>query len=352
MSEPTVADVGERALVRAIQHALGAPPEGTLGPGDDAAVLPRARGRAVLTVDALVEGTHFLRTWATPEDVGHKALAVSLSDVAAMGAVPRYALVALTVPPDLPAAGVLRLMRGVHRLARGQDVVVVGGNVTRGERISVTLTVQGELASGHRPWLRSGARVGDAVFVTGVPGLARLGHRLLEQGGAQPLSWGRERTSRTAPAGAWARRAVGRFLRPVPRTDLVPSLRTLRPHAVMDVSDGLAMDLDRLAELAGGIRVEAARLEPPPGLAELAGELGEDPVANGWIGGEDYELVIAVPHSRISVRESGSLGGQPLTRIGEVVGGAPGVDGLPETVRGRSFTHFGSDDLLGDDPRN
>jgi thiamine-monophosphate kinase len=268
-----------------------------VGPGDDAAVLrPRAGEDLVATVDAVVADVHF-DARSSPADVGWKALAVNLSDLAAMGARPLHALVALGVPPGTPVARLRGIARGLGACARAHRVAVVGGNVTRARDLSVTVTVLGAVPSG-RALLRRGARPGDLVAVTGTLGDAALG---LAKGAPRALAL---RQRRPTP-----RLAAGRALAAVAR-------------AGIDVSDGLAQDLGHLCRASRvGARVEVARLPLSPAYRRAVRRL-EEPFAAALGGGEDYELLVAVPPAALgAARAAAARGGTTLTVIGRFVRG-------------------------------
>src|SRR5262249_31531590 len=228
----------EFQLIEAFVAAAAASPRSPAGPGDDTAVLPRSSGDTCVTVDAVVEGVHFRRQSSRLEDVGHKALAVNLSDLAAMGARPRWALVGWGVRRGFRLADARRLGAGFGGLARATGTALVGGNVTRAPALSLTVTVGGEVPAG-RALLRSGARPGDQVWVSGTLGDARLGLALLERRG------GREaRRLRSSPR--LSQGVIERQRRPVPRIELGQALVGLA-SACIDLSDGLAQDAGHLA---------------------------------------------------------------------------------------------------------
>src|SRR5262249_47151567 len=206
----------EFQVIEAFVDAARASPLAPRGPGDDAAVLPRRAGESCVTVDAVVEGVHFRRATSRLEEVGHKALAVNLSDLAAMGARPRWALVALGTPRGFRLSDARRLGAGFGALARTTGTALVGGNVSRAPGLSLTVTVGGEVAPG-RALLRSGARPGDRVWVSGVLGDARLGLALLERRGG-PEARRLRRFARLA------RTVLERQRRPMPRVALGPAL--------------------------------------------------------------------------------------------------------------------------------
>jgi thiamine-monophosphate kinase len=290
---------GEFEIIALFTHALPRAGRGVVvGPGDDAAVLrPPPGEELVVTVDAVVEGVHF-DDRSTPADVGWKALAVNLSDLAAMGARPFAALVALGLPRNLGIPVVRGLARGLGACARQHRIAVVGGNVTRAGALSLTVTVLGTLPEG-RAVLRSGARAGDLVAVTGTLGDAALG-----------LAPG-------APA-ALARRQR----RPTPR---VRAGLALAGHvrAAIDVSDGLVQDLGHLCTASGvGARIGAADLPLSPAYRRAARGLA-DPFGPALAGGEDYELVVAIPPALLpAARRAAGRARTPLAVIGRFVRGA------------------------------
>jgi thiamine-monophosphate kinase len=267
---------GEFELIAAFTGALPLAGEGVLlGPGDDAALLrPPPGEELVATVDAVVEGVHFDRRF-TPADVGWKALAVNLSDLAAMGARPLWALVALGVPPGTPPARLAGVARGLGACARAFGIAVAGGNVTRAPALSLTVTVVGAAPRG-RALRREGARPGDAVLVSGALGEAALG---LEPGAAASLA--------------------RRQRRPVPRLALGQALVGLASAAI-DVSDGLVQDLGHLCRASGvGASLRLAELPLSPAYRRATAGRA-DPWGPALSGGEDYELCVTVPVRRVA----------------------------------------------------
>jgi thiamine-monophosphate kinase len=334
MRSPTVGDLGEDRLLERIQRVIDAPPKGVLGIGDDAAVF----GAQLLTTDTLVEHSHFRRAWCTPEELGWKALAVNMSDVAAMGGTPRAALVSLILPATTSVDVVLGMYRGIRRLAHKSSVAIVGGNLAKGSPLSITLTVTGDAKP---PVLRSGARPGDKVFVSGQPGLARLGYLILKRSlPGKENAWLRprdilRRRKRGADAYPGGQKAIRRFLLPEPRINLA---RDVRPTAMMDVSDGLAADLPRLARASGvGMVIDTGLLPVSRAFRALAEALRVRPEAIMLEGGEDYELVITLPRSAETP--------EPVAWhcIGEVVSGKNVLvrhDGRTRPLAVRRFDHF------------
>ena len=303
----TVSDLGEHALLARLLARLPRPGAQILvGPGDDAAVIePGRRTRLVLTTDTLVERVHFSRAWSSPADIGHKALAVNLSDLAAMGATPRWALVSLVLPADFAVDAAEALMSGLADHARAHGLSVAGGNLARGtDGLIVDVTAGGEVSS--RKWLtRGGGRPGDELWVSGTLGASRAGLEMLKAG---------------AEGAAGESACVARHRRPVPRVRLGIALaRSGAARAAMDASDGLADGVRQLATASGcGARVEADLVPVEPAAREWWSSRGRDPRVAAIEGGEDYELLFAVPprrigrlrHVRQHVREPG------LTRIG------------------------------------
>jgi thiamine-monophosphate kinase len=292
---------GEFELIEAFTRALPLAGEGVvLGPGDDAALLQAPPGEElVATVDAVEEGVHFDARF-TPADVGWKALAVNLSDLAAMGARPLWALVALGVPAGTPAARLAGVARGLGACARRHHVTVAGGNVTRAPGLALTVTVFGSLPAGTA-LRRDGARVGDAVMVSGTLGEAALG---LER----------------HPAPRFARRQR----RPEPRLALGQALRGIASAAI-DVSDGLVQDLGHLCKASRvGASLRIAELPLSPAYLKATARR-RDPWALALSGGEDYELAVTVPLGRVrdALAAAGRVG-TPLAVVGTITR-QPGV---------------------------
>lgn len=278
----TVSDLGEHALLARLLARLPRPSAQVLvGPGDDAAVLAPVRNeRLVVTTDAVVEGVHFSRATYAPADIGHKALAVNLSDLAAMAATPQWALLSLVLPGDLAVADVEGLVDGLTVLAARHNLSVVGGNITRttGPMV-VDVTAGGTVAS--RKWLtRGGGVAGDELWVSGTIGGATAGLEMLRS--VQP----------GVDAGC-----VERQRRPEPRVRLGVAMgRARAARAAMDLSDGLADAVRQVAAASGcGARLEAGALPIEPAAQAWWQSRGVDPVMAAIAGGEDYELLFAVP---------------------------------------------------------
>jgi thiamine-monophosphate kinase len=283
------------------------PPWVDVGPGDDAAVIRPVRGSLeVLTTDALVDGIHFDLRFVPPDAVGHRALAVNLSDLAAMGAEPRAALLSLMLPDDLDVGTVDGIVDGMLALAAKYRVAVVGGNITRTTGpLTIDVTATGSVRP-RRVLTRAGARPGDEVYVTGTLGSAAAGLALLKEGAGIRL-----KPDATSSRGD----CVERYLRPDPRVRLGMLLgRNRAASSCMDLSDGLADAVAQVAEASGvGVTIDAACL-PIEGGTELQAAIAA---------GDDYELLFTSRPSqrgrlRTVRRQAGDL---PITKIGSVTKG-------------------------------
>ena len=329
-----VSQLGERRLLARIQSRFAnvgrQSAEIVVGIGDDAAVIaPRRNTHTVLTTDSQVEGVHFDRRWSSPEDIGFRTLAVNVSDLAAMGAASRWALVALMLPDATAVADVDGIVDGIAQLAQRVGMTVVGGNLTRSPGpLVVDITAVGEVAP-RRMLTRSGGQPGDALYVTGTIGGAAAGLEML-------------RTS-----GSGADTCIDRYRRPEPRARLgVAIARARAARAAIDLSDGLADAAAQLADASGcGVEIDAAALPIESAAREWWTAAGVDPVASALVGGDDYELLIAVPANwRGRLRHATSRVSTPsLTRVGTLTkkAGARVLlrEGLHEALP-EGFQHF------------
>jgi thiamine-monophosphate kinase len=327
----TVAELTERELVARVQQRLPpAPPWLLVGIGDDAAVVEPERNRLeVLTVDALVDGVHFDRRFVPAAAIGHRALAVNLSDLASMGAAPRLALLSLALPGTLPVPDFDALLDGFTALAAVHRMHVVGGNLTRTPGpLVIDVTAIGTVKR-RRALTRAGARPGDAVYISGSIGGAAAGLAALAAGQSQVAS----------------QPQVDAYLRPEPRIRLGLMLsRNRAASSCVDLSDGLADGVHRLAEASGvGLAIDADALPIDQGARDRLAAHGKDPVIEAVSGGDDYELLFTVPRrSRRRLTEAERHGGVALTRIGEctaeravVLRRAGAATPLPD-----GYTHF------------
>ena len=303
----TISDVGERALIQRITARLATAPWVIVGPGDDAAVIAPERGEDdVLTTDAQIEDVHFDRRFVPPDAIGHRALAVNLSDLASMGAQPRAALLSLALPGTLDVAFVDGLMDGMLALAATHRVTIIGGNITRSPGpIMIDVTAIGSVRR-RRVLKRSGARPGDDVYVTGTIGDAAAGLKSLQ----------------TRPHDAEMNACEQRFLRPEPRVRAGLLLgRNRAASACMDLSDGLADGVRNIGEASGvGMVLDATALPIADQTRRWYEAQGHDPVAAAVAGGDDYELLFTLrPSWRGRLRGvQRDLADLPITRIGVV----------------------------------
>ncbi|HKT11670.1 MAG TPA: thiamine-phosphate kinase [Terriglobia bacterium] len=280
-----------------------------MGVGDDAAVVRVGRGRElVLTADLSIEGVHFTARLHPPRSIGHRALARSLSDIAAMGGVPRFALISIALPRGVSCAWVEEFYQGVMDLARRFRVDVIGGDTSVARRIAMMdVTLAGEVPRG-RGLLRSGARPGDLIYVSGRLGLSARGLEILKSRAKRGKGRRSERQD-----GPEINAVLNAHLYPEPRCPLGRWLQSAGiPSALMDISDGLSTDLARMCEASGvGASVDAARIPAPSGVApQHALELALN-------GGEDYELLFAVPEKK-AAKIPRSYRGVPLHCIGRM----------------------------------
>jgi thiamine-monophosphate kinase len=277
-NERTIEQTGEFGVIARLRQRL---PQGAgvlLGPGDDAALVAASDRRVVATTDLLLEGIHFRRDWSSAYDIGRKAAAQNLADIAAMGARPTALLVALVAPGSLPVSWTDHLAAGLADEAAVVGASIVGGDTVRGDTITVAVTALGDLR-GRKPVTRDGARPGDVIAVAGWLGWSAAGFALLSAGHVSP------------------RALVEAHRRPEPPYDAGPAASDMGATAMIDVSDGLLADVGHIAE-ASRLRadIESARLDVPAQLREAARKVSvADPLT--WVlgGGEDHALVATFP---------------------------------------------------------
>lgn len=292
---PTLRDIGEDELIHRLTHTLPTNISVLAGPGDDCAVVEGSSTPVLLKADAIIEGVHFLAD-ARPELVGRKALARAISDIASMGGGPKHALITLVLRPDLEVEWVEAVYRGMSELAARYNVAIVGGETCRGPVCMISVALTGE--ANHGTWIsRSGGQTGDVLFVTGHLGGSIAGKHFTFEPRLQEAQW---------------------------------LMRSFPPSAMMDLSDGLAKDLPRLAK--------ASDVDFIIDEQALPCTLGYTP-AQAWGDGEDYELLFSIAAE--SADELEALWrielGTPLTRIGTLV--KPGTGRLP-SFESRGWDHF------------
>lgn len=331
-----VKQVGEFGLIDLLQREFDSPASGlVVGIGDDCAVW-ESEGMVVATTDTVVEDVHFRLSTITWEELGWKSLAVNLSDVGSMGARPRWALLTLGLREETEVEDVLALARGLAAAGRAFDTAIVGGDVVASPQATlVTVALFGVLPEDGQgsPLLRSGAKVGDLVGVTGWLGRSAAGFRLLNEPIAAP-----------AEVAAELRRAHNK---PYPRVHEGQALRAAGVRAAQDISDGLAGDVAHIAQMSGvGVRLWAEHLPVHPFVAEVFGEQAFD---LALFGGEEYELVFTAPPAVMdAARQRLAAMGTPTTVVGEVVAEHPGrvamswPDGREVALNRGGFDHFGA----------
>jgi thiamine-monophosphate kinase len=273
----TVGEVGEFGLIDQLVSRLPAGSGVLLGSGDDAAVVAAPDARVVASTDLLVEGRHFRRDWSEPYDVGRKAAAQNLADIAAMGAVPTTLLVGLAAPGSLTVDWVLSLADGLREECETVGASVVGGDVARSETLTLAVTALGSL-EGRKPVTRSGARPGDVVAVAGRLGWAAAGLAVLSRGFRSP------------------RVLVEAHRRPSPPYGQGPQAARLGATAMIDVSDGLVQDLGHIAS-GSGVQIDIASgvFEVPEVFQDTARALTADPLTWLLAGGDDHALAACFP---------------------------------------------------------
>jgi thiamine-monophosphate kinase len=335
----TPIELTEDELVEAIARVLSGDEPGVLvGIGDDAAVLEPRGGDLVFTTDLLVEGIHFERGSSSARDLGAKAVTVNVSDVAAMGASPRYAIAAIGVPEDVEAAWVIELTGGMREACAEYALALVGGDTNRAELIVLSVAVVGEVAP-RRAVTRSGARPGDRIVVTGSLGAAA---------GGLAISKAPPEEAAAALSEPWGRELSEALARPVARVGEAEILARTGATAMMDLSDGLAIDLPRLCRSSGvGARVALGKVPVADALERGAGALGVEALPLALSGGEDYELLATMPRDAVETARAGLFEafGTKLSDVGEIVEGsgveAVGDDGSTSPLEPAGWDHFG-----------
>jgi thiamine-monophosphate kinase len=330
----TVRVVGEFGVIARVLARSGSARRAEVGPGDDAAVLHAPDGRVVASTDVLVEGRHFRRDWSSPEDIGHKAAAANLADIAAMGATTTALLVGLACPADTPTTWLEGLATGLAEECWPLGAAVVGGDMVAAapdsDSVVLSVTALGDLG-GRRAVLRSGARPGDVIALAGRLGWAACGLAVLRRGFTSPAV------------------AVAAHRRPTPPYGAGPVAAEAGATAMCDVSDGLLADAAHLANDSGVVldfdRAALVRtcLDPPGPLQQVATALGEDPMVWVLTGGEDHALLATFP-ADVTLPSGWAAVGD--VRAGEnaavLVSGEP-ADAVARSVgaEGTGHVHFG-----------
>lgn len=325
---------GEFALIKKIKSTLGAPSKRTIvGIGDDAAIISPPKGHLVATVDMLVEGVHFDLSYTTPRELGHKALAVNLSDIAAMGATPLYGLVSLGLKQHVNEHFLIEFYEGVKHLARRFKVDIVGGNLVQSPTVVVVdMTVLGQVDDKYQT--RGGARVGDRLAITNSLGRSAAGLNCLRRLGRHNLD----------PRDELAQA----HLQPIPRVLEGKILKdTGSITSLIDVSDGLASELHHIcAQSSVGALVEENLIPIDDAVHQAAAKLQADGKAWALYGGEDYELLCTMsPNSIAQVKRSLKPTGSTITVIGTVVPKENGIklkrsSGARVPLEAKGWNHF------------
>ncbi len=331
-------DLGEFGLINHLtRHLPSYDDTVVVGVGDDAAVFRAAAGSFMLiTCDMLVEGRHFLRDKISPQDLGYKALAVSLSDIAAMGGLPRHAVIAVGWPKYVNLEYTEKLYSGIREAAASYGVNILGGDTVKAPQLVLDVTVVGE--SGRPPVTRTGARPGDVLAVTGRLGASAAGLALLLAG----------ETGQGLPPEV-ANRLVGAHVRPFPRVRAGSALAEAGATAMIDISDGLASEVNHICNGSGtGAAVYADRLPVDNDTRWAAEKLQRDWLQWALFGGEDYELLVALPDSAVAAaRQALACLEVEFTIIGEVTEQKHGIqivagkETVPLTPGG--YDHFRGD---------
>ncbi|SKA80484.1 thiamine-monophosphate kinase [Paucidesulfovibrio gracilis DSM 16080] len=316
----------EDDFLRLIDHYFPEKPDNVvLGRGDDCCII-QARSTLCLSTDLFLEDIHFRRAYFSPEDIGYKALAVNVSDIAGMGAVPRAFTLELMIPEKLPDDFWPRFFQGMSQLAQTYELTLAGGDLSRSAQLGIGLTIWGEPGESGRLLTRGNADPGDALFVIGNPGMARLGLNMLEQKG-------------TAALEHWPR-SVAAHLHPTPRVtegQILSGLAGVR--GCMDISDGLARDLPRFLRhcpQAHGADLDFGTVNLDPELLCWAEGSRREALRSVWLGGEDYGLLGAcdtksLPTLCAAIPEATYIGTLSAT---------PGIRHNNAPMESRGFDHF------------
>ncbi len=341
-SHTPISDVGEFGLIDRIASVLGAPKDDDLLAGieDDAAVYRIGEGgEHLLSTDALIEGVHFDRMFTPMAALGVKALSVNVSDVVAMNARPKYATIALGVPNNFHVEAIEALYEGMRQACEAYGVTIIGGDTTGARRLTLSVTVVGE-ADEDAVVYRRGAQPGDVLCVTGDLGAAYAGLKvLLAQHAAM-----REEGEAFSPELDAHRYVIERQLAPKARLDAVKAWAKcgLKPHALIDISDGLASEVHHICERSGcGALLQASALPVDLETRATADQFADDVDTYALYGGEDYELLFALPEKELERLEPESY-----VVVGKCTKPDDGIhitmpEGETLPLKASGFTHFG-----------
>ncbi len=346
-----LSNLGEFGLIHAIQQLpSGRSPDAMIGIGDDAAVLKIGPATLLLaTTDMLIEGVHFDLSTTDFYSLGWKSAAINLSDIAAMGGVPRFCLTSLALPARIPVKAVMDLYQGFNALLRVQKTILVGGDTCSSkDALVISVTALGE-AKKRTIISRTGARRGDRIFVTGTPGDSGAGLELLKAGVRSQGSQGSGGRRQESGVGAVRKsedfdsELIERHLRPVPRVEWGRRIALSGcASSMIDVSDGLSSDLSHLCEESGtGALLFSDKIPLSPALLGSADQLRKPPLHYALSGGEDYELLFTVPLARIKTLEKLHI---PATEIGTITAGnamfLANAAGKKTALRPTGYDHF------------
>ena len=336
-----ISSLGEFGLIDRAHEILGDPedPDLVVGIGDDAAVYRVGNGRVhVVTTDALVENVHFDRAFTPLTYLGFKAISANVSDIIAMNARPRFATVALAVPSHISVEMIETFYRGMKKASQQYGVRIIGGDTTAAHRLTISVTMIGE-ASEEDICLRSGARPGDVLCVTGDLGAAYAGLKIL-------LNYKRELEQQGEgyePDFTPYSFVIQRQLAPTARLDAIEDWRAreVKPSALIDISDGLASEVHHLCSRSGcGARIVASAIPIDLETRRVADELAEDVDTYALFGGEDYELLFALPKALLD-----ALAPEIFSAIGEITPADEGVrvmtpEGGEISLEAKGYEHF------------
>lgn len=310
-------DVGEFGLIERITRK-SKDKDVLVGIGDDAAVIKTSKGLQVLTTDCIVEGDHFRKEWFTPNQIGMKAIEINVSDVVAMGAKPRFALVSLGLPKDIDVDFVEEMYQGMWKTCSKYNVEIIGGNMTHSQQVFISIALTGDINK-ENLCLRSGAKPGDYIFVSGHLGNGRAGLRLFQENVG-----GFESVRKT-------------YLEP--KAQLKTALK-LAPYvnSMIDVSDGLASDIKHICEQSKcGAIIHKDKIPIKDEVRQIAKTLGEDEYNYALFGGEDFQLAYTVSKNNLSKVDGFLIGEITKDKKIKLI-----ANGKEEVIKEKGYDHFSS----------